>query len=152
VIEGYVSPQTYLRPEGAEVMNRSAQVVVVAYQDIRAVYFVRDFGDPPDEASRKRFGSRPKLDGLWVQMTFHDGEVFEGVIPNNLLQYEELGVTFTPPDANANTQKVFVPSKALRELKVLGVIGGALRLRRARPKEPVKEQIGLFEEGQAPKQ
>lgn len=85
-------------------------------------------------------------------MTFHDGEVFEGVIPNNLLRHEELGVTFTPPDANSNTQKVFVPSKALQELKVLGVIGGALRLRRAQPKKPVQEQIGLFEQGQPPKQ
>ena len=148
LVEGYVSPQTYLRPEGAELMNRSAQVVTVAYPDIRAIYFVRDFGDPPDLESRKTFSSRPKLDGLWVRMTFHDGEVFEGVIPNNLLLHDERGVTFTPPDANSNTQKVFVPSRALQELTVLGVIGSPLRQRRARPKVPVREQRELFGEAQ----
>ena len=54
LVEGYVSPQTYLRPEGVEVLKRTAEAVVVPYEQIRAVYFVRDFDQPPDGEDQKR--------------------------------------------------------------------------------------------------
>jgi hypothetical protein len=144
-IEGYVSPQTFQRPEGVEILKRSAEVAVVPYGHVRAVYFVRDFEAPPDDETEKRvFQSRPKLDGLWVRLTFQDGEIYEGVIPNDLLAISEHGVTITPPDANSNTQRIFVPRKPLRELKVLSVIGTPAHRRRTPRKQPSKEQIGLF--------
>ena len=78
------------------------------------------FDVPPDDGE-KRFGSRPKLDGLWVRLTFRDEQVYEGVITNDLLQIGEHGVTITPPEANSNTQRIFVPRKSLAEMKVLSV-------------------------------
>ncbi len=146
LIEGYVSPQTYLRPEGVEILKRSAEAVVAPYEQIRAVYFVRDFGDPPDgEGQRRVFGSRPKLDGLWVRLTYRDGEIVEGVMPNDLTLMSEYGVTFTPPDANSTTQRIFVPRNALEELKVLGVIGSPVHRRRTRRRaEPSQDQRDLF--------
>jgi hypothetical protein len=146
LIEGFVMPQTFQRPEGVEILARSAHTVVVPYREIRALYFVREFQGPPDPADKRVFGSRPKLDGLWVRLTFHDGEVFEGVIPNDLLRLDEPGVTFAPPDSASNTQRIFVPRQALKELKVLGVIGTAAHLRKTRPRAPAREQIGLFGE------
>ncbi|MCB1019773.1 MAG: hypothetical protein KDC27_07580, partial [Acidobacteria bacterium] len=74
-VEGYVSPQTFQRPEGVEILTRAAQVALVPYREIRAVYFVREFQGPPDADEKRQFQSRPKLDGLWVRLTFHDGEV-----------------------------------------------------------------------------
>jgi hypothetical protein len=147
LVEGYVSPQTYLRPDGIEVLSRSAQAVVVPYEQVRAVYFVREF-DGFDGARKRVFGSRPKVDGLWVRLTFRDDEVFEGVIPNDLLGLQSEGVTFTPPDAAGNTQRIFVPAKALSELKVLGVIGSPVHRRRPRgPAEPTADQIKMFSQG-----
>ena len=42
-------------------------------------------GDP--EPSRV-FLNRPKQEGLWVRMVFLDGEVMDGILPNNLLTWE----------------------------------------------------------------
>ena len=145
-IEGYVSPQTFQRAEGVEILKRSAQVEVVPYEQIRAVYFVREFsGLPNDEEEKRVFGSRPKLDGLWVRLTFRDNQSYEGVISNDLLQLGEPGVLFSPPDAHSNTQRIYVPRAALRELKVLGVIGTPGHRRKTRRKAaPGQQQIDLF--------
>ena len=145
LINGYVAPQTYLRPEGAEVLDRSAQALVVPYQEIKAVYFVREFDGDPISRQKSVFTSRPKKDGLWVRLSFRDGEVLEGILANNLLLVPDQGMTITPPDPNANAQRVFVLREALSEVTVLGVIGAAARRGRRKAAEPSKDQIELFE-------
>ena len=81
-------------------------------------------------------------------MYFHDGETFEGLLPNDLLQVRDLGFMVTPPDPNANIQKIFVPRAALEQTKVLGVIGSpAYRPRQV--KEPSKDQMDLFQKEHA---
>lgn len=151
LIHGYVSPHTYLRAESIEVLDRSAQLQILPYEEVRTVSFVREFEDEPDPNQRKVFGARPKSDGLWVRLSLRDGEILEGIIPNNLLQLTERGITVTPPDPNANTRRVFVPRAALSELKVLGVIGSPVRVAR-RPRRtpaPPRDQMGLFNQQSA---
>ena len=143
-LEGYVSPQRFLQTDGIEVLARSAEAVFLPYDQVRAVYFVRQFGETPDRNQRKVFASRPKLGGLWVRMRFLDGEELEGVIPNDLRIMGEHGVTLTPPDSKGNTQRVFVPSRALETFVVMGVIGKPrLRARRQPELEPAA-QLTLF--------
>ncbi len=143
-LAGYANPQTYLRPEGAEVLTREGQLMVVPYKDLKAVYFVRDFECPPGE-EKKLFQSRPKLGGLWVRMRFRDDDLLEGILPNDLLQWTEQGLTITPPDPYSNNQKIFVPRAALTELTVLGVIGSPLSKEKRKAKPPAREQRKLFE-------
>ena len=145
LISGYVAPQTYLRAEGAEVLDRSAQALVVPYQEIKAVYFVREFDGDPISRQKSVFTSRPKKDGLWVRLSFRDGEILEGILANNLLLVPDQGVTITPPDPNANAQRVFVPREALSDVTVLGVIGAAAHRGRRKAAAPSKDQIELFE-------
>lgn len=144
LIHGYVSPHTYLRHDSIELLDRRAQLQVIPYEQVRTVSFVREFEDEPDENRRKVFGARPKSDGLWVRLNLRDGEILEGIIPNNLLQLNERGITLTPPDPNANTQRVFVPRSALAELKVLGVIGSPVRPPRWPAPAPARDQMDLF--------
>ena len=145
-LEGYVSPQRFLQTDGIEVLARSAEAVFIPYDQVRAVYFVRQFGESPDRNQRKVFASRPKLGGLWVRMRFLDGEELEGVIPNDLRIMGEHGVTLTPPDSKGNTQRVFVPSRALETFVVMGVIGKPrVRARPQRELEPAA-QLTLFSE------
>jgi hypothetical protein len=143
VIAGYASPQTYLRAEGVEILTREGQVLLTPYKELKAVYFVREFEAGAEEGNRQ-FHSRPKLDGLWVRMKFRDEEMLEGILPNDLLQIGEHGVTITPPEAYSNAQRIFVPRQALSEFKVLGVIGSPIH-RERRKRLPAKEQIELFE-------
>ena len=144
-IAGYVSPQTYLRADGVEVLTRDGQALTVPYQDIKAVYFVREFEVPEGAEEKKLFHSRPKLEGLWVRMRFRDDDLLDGIIPNDLLQPNDKGFTITPPDPYSNNQKIFVPRQALAELSVLGVIGSPLTKPRRKKPPPAKEQIELFE-------
>ena len=143
-IPGFVSPQSYLQPGGMELLQPDGNVVVIQYQELKTVCFVRDFDTSEDPPDRKVFLTRPKMDGLWVRMRFRDGEVMDGILSNNLLQWEAYGFTVVPPEPNSNNQRIFLPRQALLEMQVLGVVGSPLTRRRKRP--VAKEQIGLFEE------
>ena len=141
-LQGFVNPQAYLRPEGLELLTPAGAVVQVPYQELKTVCFVKDWID--DQLQPKVFLTRPKMDGLWVRMHFRDGEVMDGILSNNLLQWEAYGFTVVPPEPNSNNQRIFLPRQALLEMQVLGVVGSPLTRRRKRP--VAKEQIGLFEE------
>ena len=79
-----------------------------------------------------------------MSFRFRDGEVMEGIIPNNLLQIGHHGFVVIPPDPYGNQQRVFVPRQAVLAVEVLGVVGSSLRKRKAPPVSP--DQIRLFEE------
>lgn len=141
-LSGYVNPLSYLQPTGIELLSAEGKIVAVPYAEIRTVAFVRDFQAHDEE--RQVFFTRPKMDGLWVRLVFRDGAVMEGVMTNNLLQLERYGFTLIPPDSYGNRQRVFVPRAALDSLEVLGVVGSPLK--RAKAKQPAKDQIRLFDE------
>jgi hypothetical protein len=142
-LTGFVNPQAYLQPSGVELLSVSGTVQVVPYAEVKAVCFVRDFEDADPSREQKTFFTRPKMDGLWVRLRFRDGEVREGLMPNNLLQMEPQGFTYVPPNPSANSQRIFVPKAALAEVQILGVVGSPLRPRKA--KRAPKDQIELFE-------
>jgi hypothetical protein len=139
-LTGFVNPFSYLQPQAVELLRQDGTLAMLSYREIRSVAFVKDFdGDP--EPSRV-FLNRPKVEGLWVRMVFLDGEVMDGILPNNLLSWEAAGITVTPPEPDSNNQKVFVPREALRSVQVLGVVGSPLRAKRK--KTPVADQPTLF--------
>lgn len=142
-LAGYLNPVTFLQPEGVELLSADGQVAILPYQEVRTVSFVRDF-DIPDQQERQVFQTRPKMAGLWVRLRFRDGEVMEGILPNNLLQIEPHGFVVVPPDPYGNRQRVFVPRTALLGVEVLGVVGSPLKKPRA--KTDAGAQIGLFDE------
>ena len=142
-LAGYVNPLTYLQPAGVELLSAQGNISAIPYEEIKSISFVRDF-QGGEETQRLVFQTRPKTAGLWVSLRFRDGEIMEGIMPNNLLQLDSYGFTVIPPDPYSNNQRVFVPRAALRGVEVLGVVGSPLRKRR--PKAVPKEQIGLFDE------
>ena len=142
-LSGYVNPVTYLQLTGIELLSPEGQVLIVPYGDLKMVAFVREF-DTPSEPFRQIFRSRPKMEGLWIRVECRDGEILEGIMPNNLLVIESHGFALIPPDPNSNIQRLFIPRSALRSVQVLGVVGSPLKKRK--PKPVPKEQIGLFEE------
>ncbi len=139
VLEGYVHPEEFLHDEGIEVLASSAQAIVIPYEQVQAVYFVRDFGEDLNSGQRQQFLTRPKLSGVWVRMSLVNGKVIEGVIPNDMRLVCDHGLTFTPPDSRGNAQQVFVPKKSLMNFQVLGVIGSPLKVHR--PKSPRKSRV-----------
>ena len=139
-LAGYLNPLSFLQPAGVELLSAEGNVATVPYPEIKSIAFVRDF-EHSGGAERSIFLTRPKMDGLWVRLQFRDGDVLEGIMPNNLLQIEQYGVSVTPPDSLSNQQRVFVPRESLRSVEVLGVVGSPLK----RKKAGTKEQGELFE-------
>ena len=142
-IRGFVHPQSYLRGDGIEVMSPDGGVNLVPYGQIKAVSFVRDLDGHGVFNERREFLARPKALGLWVELRFRDGELLQGVLPNNLQMLEPLGYAFSPPETAGNAQRVFVPRQALAEVTVLGV-NGTRKKAAARPADV--HQIRLFDE------
>ena len=77
-----------------------------------------------------QFTTRPRAEGLWVRIRFKDGEVLEGLMPNDLSLTTPEGFLINPPDLRSNVQRLFIPRASLESLTVLAVIGGTRRQRR----------------------
>jgi hypothetical protein len=142
-LAGYVNPASYLQPAGVELLSALGNLSTVPYEEIKTISFVRDF-EGAGETGRRVFNTRPKMEGLWISLEFRDGEVMEGIMPNNLLPLEPYGFTVIPPDPYKNQQRIFIPRAAVRSVEVLGVVGSPLKKRK--PTAVPKEQIGLFDE------
>lgn len=142
-INGFVAPASFVDSGKLELLNQAGTVIKIDLREIKVVYFVREFGDS-EALARKTFTTRPRTEGLWVRLRFKDGDTLEGMMPNDLTQNTPEGYLLNPPDTRSNTQRMFVPRSALAELRVLAVIGGQARRRRA--EEDVRQVPMLFSE------
>ncbi len=151
LIKGFVDSASYLKPNAIEMLDREGRTLTVSLKEIKGVFFVREFDGNSQRSERKLFQSRPRMAGLWVQMTFKDQEILEGLLSANLIESNPEGFLLTPADLYSNNLKIFVPRGALSEITVLGVIPDRrvreLSQRRGlRPRETAASdrQIGLF--------
>ena len=141
-VPGYLNPARLHLTDAFDLLTPEGEHRAIDMKNVRVIYFVRDFGGNY-EPERKSFFSRPKLDGLWVRLTFLDRETLEGVVPNDLLSLLDHGVQITPPDLNGAAVRIYVPRSALAQLTVLGVVGAA---RRQTAAAPAPAQPKLFSE------
>jgi Family of unknown function (DUF6982) len=121
-LEGYLNPLRLRTAEPLDLLTVNGEHRPISLKDVRAIYFVREFSGEY-EPERKAFLSRPKLDGLWVRLTFRDNETLEGVVPNDLLSLLDSGIQITPPDVSGAVPRIFVPRESLAAMTVLGVVG-----------------------------
>jgi hypothetical protein len=140
-LTGFVNTFSYLQPAAIELLTPEGALVLLPYDEVKSVCFVKDF--EAEAETRRIFMTRPKLEGLWVRMLFRDGEILDGILPNNLLSWDIAGFTVTPPEPDANNQRVFVPRPALKSIQVLGVVGSPLRAKRKKA-APAADQPTLF--------
>ncbi len=151
LVKGFVDPHKFLSQDSVEILDLEGRLLHVLLDEIKGVFFVREFEGNPHRQERKVFHSRPRLGGLWVRLTFKDNEVMEGLMANNLLLLDPQGYQLTPADLYSNNLRVFIPRSALSGLEVLGVIADGAARRSVR--KPVgapattadtSRQIGLF--------
>lgn len=140
-LRGYLNPGRLSGAETLDLLTQDGAHEQVPVTKVRAVYFVREL-EEEFAPERKAFLSRPKLDGLWVKVRFRDDATLEGVIPNDLVAFLDNGLHLTPPDFNANADRIYIPRPAIAELTVLGVVGAARR----KPAAAAAAQPRLFNE------
>lgn len=129
-----------------EILDLAGKVINLEWETVKWVCYVRDFpsGDQmnPERLIQKKFAVRPRSSGLWLRMTLLDGDELEGLAANDRSLIEGAGLMLTPPDTRSNTQRIYVPRKAIQTLEVVSLIGSG---RARRPAEQTKEaQPELF--------
>ena len=92
-----------------------AETSMVPMQQLKAVFFVRDFEGDPDYVEGRTFAERPS--GRKVEITFADGELMVG----STLGYRTDGTGFfiSPADGDGNNLRVFVLPGGVKRVRYL---------------------------------
>ena len=99
---------------GSETMEQ------VPLDGVKAIFFVKSFeGKSHDDL---RFHDHlPAPDCLWVRVTFHDGEVIEGLIGNSPNYVLHAGFYMSPIDPEGNNWLIYVLKSKLKDFQILGL-------------------------------
>lgn len=144
--QGYVKFPKFAKEKGLELLDPSGQTVLIPWKSLKIVWFVRDWEDKAPTLQTTTFNRRPRMEGLWIRLRFHDDTLLDGVLVNDLLHLDSYGFLISPPAFNGNTQTIFVPRAALRSAEILSVVGGPAQQTR-RKRTPAPGQTQLFEPG-----
>jgi len=98
-------------------VNLGGEVVEIDLQELKAVFFVRDFAGKPEYREQKVSVGERRRTGRMVEVTFNDGEVLVG----STLSYDSKrpGFFLYPADPQSNNLSVFVISKEVRQVRFL---------------------------------
>jgi hypothetical protein len=116
LLKGYTSDFNVMRPQLHLSENPcSGDALFVPLTQLKALFFVRDFGGDSSHVEQKVFVTPPQ--GRKIEVTFVDGEVLVG----STLSYRTEGYGFFvhPADTRGNNIRVFVSSGALRHVRFL---------------------------------
>ena len=101
--------------ERFHLTDGSGDVHEVNVNELKAIFFVKDYTGDPDYTEKKGFFSK-QLQGKKVMVEFFDGEVLFGFT----LSYSTRGLGFFifPGDPDSNNSKVFIVHSAAKRVKV----------------------------------
>jgi hypothetical protein len=107
-------PRFHLFPKENSSFGESVEI---QFRDLKAVFFVKDFGGNAEYNEQKHYkpGTRPT--GRIVEVTFNDGEVLVG----STFGYDanRPGFFFFPADPQSNNSRVFAVTKAVRIVRYI---------------------------------
>jgi hypothetical protein len=96
-------------------ITAGAETSMVPMQQLKAVFFVRDFDGNPDHVDSRAFAER--TNGRKIEVTFADGELMLG----STLGYRPDGTGFfvCPADGDGNNLRVFVLPSGVKRIRYL---------------------------------
>ena len=122
ILKGYMETIPDLaNTDTVTLLSLTEEKVKIPKTQMKALFFVRKFSGNKEYSEVKFFESQPRIDGLWVRLTFYDAELIEGIVANSIQFLIEDGFYLKPPDPNSNNRLMYVVKAALKEFTVLGV-------------------------------
>jgi hypothetical protein len=125
-LAGYAAADDLGATSELELLDATGKVNRISWDQVKWVCSVRELpsgeSSNPERLLRRRFTTKPRNAGIWLRMTFNDGEELEGLATNDRTLIEGAGLFITPPDTRSNTQRVFIPRAAIAQLELLGII------------------------------
>ncbi len=97
--------------------SMAAEPVTVRLDDLKALFFVRDFAGDPTYNEQKEFLPGENPPGRKIEVTFTDGEVLVG----SSVSYRPglRGFFFVPADPQSNNRIVFAVARAVTKVRFL---------------------------------
>jgi hypothetical protein len=92
------------------------------WEEVKAVFFVADFEGSSEREPVLFYSRGPEVGDVWVEVSFHDGEIVEGYVSNSLLHLAADGFFLRPTDPGGNNLLVYVNKSSLVSYRVLGVL------------------------------
>jgi len=124
-IEALVHADAYLLAGGVELMTLDGNIQIIDYEQVKAICFGAEGASADLFTAQSGFERRPKIPGLWASFRLRDGDILEGVLPHNMMEWPAQGYLLTPPRSSAYRQRVFLPRQAISEAVLLGLVGKA---------------------------
>ncbi len=145
--EAIINPSAYLFDDRLEWLTPEGRVQSCGLEECKALCFITETGKADLFLEHNRFERRPRVPGLWTRFTFRDGEVLDGILSHNLLEWPTTGYFIVPPQAKATRQRVFIPRVALSGTELRGVVGGSglARADRELVKQKGATQLTIFD-------
>ncbi len=138
-VSGYMPAYGFLESDVVALMDTAGRAILFRINEIKWIAYVRDFnsGDAaePERIGRRTFPARPRNEGLWLRMTFQDGDILEGLAALDITFLDAIvkdhGVMITVPDARSNAQRIYVPRSSLTGMDLLGIVTAASKRKTA---------------------
>lgn len=96
--------------------------LLVQIQDLKAVFFVKDFVGRPQHKARQEFDPTRPVVGRKIKVIFKDGEVLVGTTQG--YQSGRPGFFMAPADQESNIERCFVVVSATVEITFLSATDG----------------------------
>lgn len=153
---GYLPQSDFLANGNVDLIEVDARAKHLPISKIVAIFYVKDFNlndrADPERLGRRSFPIRPRGEGLWIRLEFHEMPPLEGLLHLDLSFLDDLlqtsGLFLTPPDRHSNTLRLFVPRSSIRTFEVLGWVSSPTRTLAAKTAKQaaLALQAGLFEQ------
>ncbi|HMS82640.1 MAG TPA: hypothetical protein PKD12_03195 [Nitrospira sp.] len=104
----------HVRADGAQPSKPLTRVVM---QELKAVFFVRDFVGNGGYKENKSFAVSKPLSGRKVEVTFQDGEVLVGTTTG--YEANRPGFFLFPADDRSNNVRMYIVAKAVKGVRFL---------------------------------
>ena len=96
---------------------RGSKATLIQVKDLKAVFFVKDFGGRPDYTPSNEFAGDRTPAGRKIKVVFTDGEVIVGTTQG--YQPGRPGFFMVPADQDANIERCYVVAAATSEVTLL---------------------------------
>ena len=94
-----------------------SETVEIRMQDLKAVFFVRDYSGDPQHVRKKEFDAGRPAAGRKIRVVFRDGEVFVGTTQG--YQPGRQGFFVVPADPGMNTERCYVISASTQSVSFI---------------------------------
>lgn len=107
-------PTFHIMPSMSSQGEKSMEICC---NDLKAIFFVRDYEGNPDYEDKKNFAQGMRVSGRKIRVRFKDGEVIVGA--TNAYQPGRAGFFVAPADPQSNIERCYVVTDATRDVQLI---------------------------------